>query len=181
MHILSYDKMAANVKKYLCVLPDQALVVDIGSMDLNGSYRPLIEPRWKYCGVDMTAGPNVDLVMHSEFNTGLPTSSADAVLCGQCLEHCRNPLRLMTEIARIAKPGAILLIVAPFIWAEHRHPLDCWRFLPDGMRVLLEQVEAECLETYIVRDDKQGSQTDYQINGADCWGIGKKRSWTLGN
>jgi SAM-dependent methyltransferase len=177
MHILSYDEMAANVKKYLCTLPAGALIVDIGSMDINGSYRPLIEPRWRYCGVDLIAGPNVDLVMHSEFNTGLPTDSADAVLCGQCLEHCRDPFRLVGEAARIAKSGAFLLVTAPFIWAEHRHPLDCWRFLPDGMRILLEQAGAECLEAYVIKDEENGSRTDFQINGADCWGIGKKGPW----
>lgn len=177
MHILSYDEMAANIKKHLCAIPPGALIVDIGSQDLNGSYRPLIEPRWKYCGVDLTAGPNVDLVMFSEFDTGLLANCADAVLCGQCLEHCRDPFRLMTEAVRIAKPGAMLLITAPFIWGEHRHPIDCWRFLPDGMRILLERTGAECLEAYVVKDEEKGSRTDYQINGTDCWGIGRKGLW----
>jgi len=178
MHALSYGKMAANIKKYFYALPAGAFIVDIGSMDINGTYRPLIEPHWRYYGIDLAAGLNVDLVMRSEFDTGLPADSADAALCGQCLEHCRDPFRLMVEAVRIAKPGAVLLVTAPFIWAEHRHPLDCWRFLPDGMRVLLEQAGAECLEAYVVGDDEKGSRTDGQVNGTDCWGIGRKKSWT---
>lgn len=177
MHELSYRGMAANIKAHLDNLPVGSLVVDIGSMNINGTYRPLIEPRWKYCGIDLAAGPNVDIVMRSEFDTGLPAESTDAILCGQCLEHCRDPFRLISEAVRIVKRGGMLLITAPFIWAEHRHPLDCWRFLPDGMRVLLEQAGAECIEAYIVKDDQKGSLTDGQINGTDCWGIGRKK-WT---
>jgi SAM-dependent methyltransferase len=161
MHDLSYREMAANIKNYLGALPAGALIVDIGSMNLNGSYRPLIEPRWQYRGIDLVAGNNVDVIMRSEFDTGLLADSVDAVLCGQCLEHCRDPFRLMAEMGRIAKPDAMLLITAPREWEEHRFPIDCWRFLPDGMRILFERAGATCLEAY--------------VNGTDCWGIGRKK------
>ena len=42
---------------------DAGTVVDIGSMDVNGTYRHLF-PAWRYIGVDMEPGPGVDIVVH---------------------------------------------------------------------------------------------------------------------
>lgn len=159
MHKSSYDEMARNVNRYLFSLSDGATVVDIGSLDVNGAYRNLIEPRFKYIGVDIEAGPNVDHVMTSEFNTGLPLHYADAVISGQTLEHCRNPFLLTREIFRIIKPGSFALLTAPWLFQIHRYPLDCWRILPDGMKILIEQSGGSCLAAYIVL--------------TDCWGVGQ--------
>ena len=167
MHSLSYNEMAANIGKYFEQLPEGARVLDIGSLDVNGTYRALIEPRWEYIGVDVAPGRNVDYVMSSEFDTGLPESSADAVISGQCLEHCRNPFQLMAEVAKLAKPGAPILIVAPCAgWTQHRYPIDCWRFYPDGMRALFEQSGIECVENPYINIGRSP--------GTDCWGIGRK-------
>ena len=39
-----------------------AKALDVGSYDVNGTYRPLVEGRgWVYTGLDVSAGPNVDL------------------------------------------------------------------------------------------------------------------------
>src|SRR6478672_10719054 len=43
-------------------------VVDIGSYDVNGSYRTLFgNPAWSYQGVDLEAGPGVDIVLKSPY------------------------------------------------------------------------------------------------------------------
>jgi SAM-dependent methyltransferase len=176
MHDLSYREMAINIGKYFKDLPDRARVVDVGSLDINGSYRALIEPRWRYLGMDLTEGKNVDLVMRSEFDPGLPENFVDAVLCGQCLEHCRDPFRLMAELVKLAKPGAPILVVAPCEgWGEHRWPYDCWRFMPDGMRVLLERAGADCVVDPYIKGYLPGTVPTGQIDGTDCWGIGRKR------
>jgi len=151
--------MAANVKRYLDYLPVGAIVVDFGSLDVNGSYRQLFEPRFKYVGVDIEAGPNVDIVMPSEFCTALPAHFADAVISGQCLDHCRNPFALVSEMFRVAKPGAFVLIAAPRLFQVHSFPIDCWGILPDGMRALIEQAGGTSFAAYAIE--------------TDCWGIGK--------
>ena len=175
MHNLSYNEMAANIEKHLNHLPEKSMVVDVGSMDFNGTYRPLIEPRLIYMGMDISAGPNVDHVMSSEFNSGLPEAFADAIISGQCLEHCRNPFALVAEMSRIAKPGAIILLTAPCQgWIEHRFPIDCFRFLPDGMRALLDFAEADCIAAY-AKAFQPGAVPAGEVDGTDCWGIGRKR------
>ncbi len=160
MHKSSYDGMAKMLEKHLGLYCDKGFartVIDIGSQDVNGSYKPLF-PNWNYIGVDAVFGRNVDKIMVSEFDTGLPDNSADLVISGQCLEHCRNPFKLVAEMYRITSD--LCIIVAPFIWKEHRYPVDCWRFLPDGMRCLLEDAEFTVLETC--------------LSGSDCWGVGQK-------
>jgi hypothetical protein len=42
---------------------DAGTVVDIGSMDVNGTYRHLF-PAWRYIGVDMEPGLGIDIVVH---------------------------------------------------------------------------------------------------------------------
>lgn len=158
MHETSYLEMTSNISRYFHVLAPGKRVVDIGSLDVNGSYRPLIDPPFKYVGVDLTLGPNVDHVMSSEFSTGLPAGFASAVISGQCLEHCTNPFLLVSEMFWICEPGGPVLICAPWVWPIHRYPIDCWRFLPDGMKTLIEAAGGKFVKAY--------------INDQDCWGIG---------
>ena len=161
MHPLSFNEMGLNIERYLSNAQGGSLVLDIGSMDHNGSYRVLIEPRFKYLGIDLAPGPNVDHVMTSEFNTWIPDAYADTVICGQVLEHCKNPFLLVKDMFRITKKDSFVLITAPWLFQIHRFPLDCWRILPDGMRCLIESAGGIALSTYIVKPD--------------CWGIGNTK------
>jgi len=160
MHETSYAEMKVNIEKYCGGIEAGSYVADIGSQDINGTYRDLIEPHFDYMGYDSVPGRNVHVVMKGEFDTGLPDGAVDIILCGQVLEHCRNPFLLAQEIIRITRKGGILLIVAPFRWDEHKFPIDCWRFLPDGMKLLFPAEQVKCLDSY--------------INGKDCWFIGEK-------
>ena len=58
MHPSSFDKMAVFRRDYLESRLDEALVVlDLGSQDINGSYRSLFnQSPWRYIGVDLLAG-----------------------------------------------------------------------------------------------------------------------------
>jgi SAM-dependent methyltransferase len=139
-------------------------VIDVGSFDVNGSYRELFRG-CDYTGVDISEGPNVDLVMPSEFELPVQDASVGLVLCGSCLEHCRNPHRLVEEFFRVLQDGGVVLLNAPAVWPEHRYPLDCFRFLPDGMAAMLELSGFHVLETY--------SRT-WRHGYVDCYGVGRK-------
>ena len=52
----------------------------------------------------------------------------------------------MREIARALKPGGLCCILAPSAAPEHRHPVDCWRFYPDGFMALAHYAGLEVLE-----------------------------------
>jgi len=132
MHPSVFEETRDILAKYKLLPVD---VVDVGSLDVNGTYKDLF-PDCQYTGVDVTSGPNVDLLMPNEFEIPLYNSTVDLVICGSCLEHCRNPHRLVEEIFRVLRPGGWALLNAPMHWREHRYPLDCFRILPDGMAAI---------------------------------------------
>ena len=154
MHPNSMSNMKAMSEKYLdknAVLE----ILDMGSYNVNGIYRPIFEnPTWKYVGADMSKGPNVDIVITSEFNwMELPQEHYDVFVCGQVLEHVRNPFKFGVCMNKVCKPSAIALVIAPWQIGIHRYPLDCWRICPDGMEYLMEQSGFEKLECYQAGND----------------------------
>ena len=165
MHQNSYRIMNTLLAPMRALMGDKDLVVvDYGSKEHPagpGTYRPLIPVPWKYIGVDLEEGANVDHVMVSEYDTGLPGGHADIVISGQCLEHTTNPFRAVAEMARVCTFGGTIILIAPFAWEVHRFPIDCWRFCPDGMVELMQ--EAGCFP--LVAD----------ISENDCYAMGVKR------
>ena len=60
----------------------QSHILDVGSRDINGTYRALIEGRgWKYTGLDIVAGSNVDVVA-KPFCYPFPDGAFDIVISG---------------------------------------------------------------------------------------------------
>jgi hypothetical protein len=178
MHKTSYEEMKKNISSVFEKLPKESIIIDFGSQDVNGSYKPLIDGRWKYVGVDLGAGPNVDVKMKSVYDSGLPDGYADGLICGQTLEHCRNPFLLAKEMMRIVKKGAFLLVTAPAVWPEHKFPFDCWRFYPDGMISLFDSVGGHTWKSYLVASDEfvmDKINNKPILQGKDCWWLGEKK------
>lgn len=149
MHKESYDLMKYFVEKY--VDKNKKLeILDVGSYDVNGSYRDLFSnENWNYTGLDMCAGPNVDIVTKSEYDFGID-KEYDVVISGNCLEHVEAPWKWIKEVEKSTKKDGIICIITPFSVGEHKYPLDCWRILPDGYRYLLEKESTfKILETRI--------------------------------
>lgn len=139
-------------------------VVDIGSFDVNGSYRTLFtSSAWRYTGVDLEAGPGVDVVLRSPYRLPFRTGSVDLVISGQAFEHVEFFWLSWLEMLRILKPGGRIFLIAPSRGPEHRYPQDCWRFYPDGYRALAKFGRCELLEV----------STDWEPHpdpGSAAWG-----------
>lgn len=75
----------------------------------------------------------------------IASDSYDVVLSGQVLEHIPKPWKWMTEVARVTRPGGIVLTIAPISWPFHEAPVDCWRAYPDGLRGLYDDAGLEVL------------------------------------
>ena len=146
MHVSSYEHMAALVQQYL--EPNTPVsVVDIGSYDVNGSYRTLFgQAAWSYVGVDLEAGPGVDLVLASPYTLPLASGSVDLVISGQAFEHVEYFWLSWLEMIRVLRPGGMIFLIAPSRGPEHRYPQDCWRFYPDGYRALARYGHCELVE-----------------------------------
>ncbi|SDT93769.1 Methyltransferase domain-containing protein [Pseudomonas pohangensis] len=148
MHTSSYDKMQAFVQQHLDSRRLEHLrIFDLGSQDVNGSYRLLFDnPGWQYLGLDMAPGNNVDIVLSKPYAwQEIPSASVDVVISGQAFEHIRYMWISILEVARILKPGGLCCVIAPSSGPEHRYPHDCWRIYPDGMRALAEFAQMDVL------------------------------------
>lgn len=136
-------------------VPPGARILDLGAGE--GWYRDrfpgrryaavdfaLGDPRWDYGGLDVRAD-----LHRLPFRDGC----ADAVLTTQTLEHLVDPQEFLREVARVLRPGGILLLTAPQSFREHQPPHDYWRFTRWSLRLLAERaglvgIEVEPLGGY---------------------------------
>lgn len=146
MHRSSLEHVERLVGRYLD--PARPLeIIDIGSFDVNGSYKPFFSaPGWRYAGVDLVAGPNVDVVLSSPYRLPFRSFSVDVIVSGQAFEHIEFFWLTWLEMARVLRPGGHIFLLAPSRGPEHRYPQDCWRFYPDGYRALARYGALELLE-----------------------------------
>ena len=136
MHPSSYDNMRRCRDWYAGA--EVGRVVDVGSANVNGSYRDLFEGCAEYIGVDMQPGPGVDIVLDDPYALPLADESVDLVVSGQMLEHCAQFWRVFPEIARVLKPSGRLFMIAPSAGPIHRYPVDCYRFYPDAYEAMAQ-------------------------------------------
>ena len=82
-------------------------IVEIGSANVNGSIRPFFKGS-QYTGVDLAAGPGVEVVA-SGHDVALPADSVDLAISCECFEHNPDVARHVRELHRMTKP-----------WRRHR-------------------------------------------------------------
>ena len=155
MHITAQENCLKFVDKYNI---KNKSVLDVGSMDVNGSVKHLFN---SYTGLDIEAGTNVDVVFDggkfpfkdNEFNVIVSTS---------CLEHDPKFWVTVREMMRVS--SEYIYINVPSKQQYHAYPVDCWRFMGDSMQALADLSDNwELVETY----------TDKRLPWCDCVGIFK--------
>jgi SAM-dependent methyltransferase len=141
--------MAQFRARYLDARRGEPLViVDLGSADLNGSYRELFAlPPWRYLGVDLVPSENVDVVLRDPYRwRELNSESIDVLVSGQTFEHTEFFWETMLEIARVLKPAGLCCIIAPSCGPEHRFQRDCWRIFADGFSAVARYAGLEVVD-----------------------------------
>lgn len=111
-------------------------ILDVGSANINGTYRSLFDPLTSYTGVDMSPGNGVDIVLSDPYVLPFPDRSFNLVISGQTFEHAEFFWELFLEMVRVTDVGGALIIIAPSAGHVHRYPSDCWRFYPDSWNAL---------------------------------------------
>lgn len=148
--------MQKCVDRYLTFPDDvdrELTVVDIGSADMNGSYRSLFPDRTvNYIGVDLESAPGVDLIAEDPYTLPIPDASADVVLSGQTLEHSEYFWLAFLEMIRLLKPEGLLFLIVPSSGPIHRYPVDCYRFYPDALTALAKYADCHLVDSWL--DDR---------------------------
>lgn len=123
----------AFVKAAVAVLAQPKHVLEIGSKDINSTaqrlvIRDLFKGSTKYTGIDLTAGPGVDVVADGATWSG-DGKLFDLVISTETLEHAANAVVIVANAHKLLAPGGALLLTAA---GEGRHPHSA----VDGMLVL---------------------------------------------
>jgi len=148
MHRSSIKLMADFRDRYLGEMQG-CTVLDVGSACVYNqrTYRPLFED-YHYIGMDIVPGRNVDIVGYKDLFT------YDVVISGQVMEHVKWPWEWLKKLVGLYR--VYICIIAPNEYKEHRHPIDTFRYFPDGVESLFEWAEITPVEILAVGKDTMG-------------------------
>lgn len=108
----------------------QGKVIEIGSYNVNGSVRDVIDVS---LGVDMREGPGVDLVCPVEY-LDLPNESFDACVSTDTLEHVKDWRGFIRKTWGLVKDGGwLVMTMAHPRKGRHAYPDDYWRMTPEDI------------------------------------------------
>jgi SAM-dependent methyltransferase len=155
MHDSAFAKAQLFRRAYLAPYEREMLaILDVGSAVVAAGHRSNREafanPSWRYVGLDIEAGLNVDVAVSDPYDwREVASASVDVVACSQVLEHTEFFWITILEIGRVLKPNGLAFIVAPGSGPLHRFPVDCWRFYDDGLPALARWAELAVVESRV--------------------------------
>ena len=119
-------------------------VLQIGSraevLDRAQTWRGRFAGR-RFVGLDMAAGPNVDVVADitepaATIRERAGVDGFGLIVCHHVLEHVRTPWVAAETIAELLAPGGFLFVTVPWVQGYHEFPDDFWRMSFAGIRAL---------------------------------------------
>lgn len=145
-----HDSSAIKIRKFFDIyLQPGDRLLEVGSKMADGqifTYKQLVPETVEYIGLDIEPGRNVDVVVKDPYKwVELEDNSFDVVISGQAFEHIEFFWLVFEEMVRVLKPKGYMCVIAPKLQKQHRFPVDCWRFLPDGMRALAKYTGIDCI------------------------------------
>jgi SAM-dependent methyltransferase len=141
-------------------------VLDVGSVNVNGSPKELIVSRGlNYLGCDLGPGPGVDVTvdMTADFasvDAALAGRRFDLVLALNVLEHVFEPIKALDNMLALVRPGGYVLVAVPCVWDLHAWPYDYCRLNPDFFTKYAETRKVSVVEDSLqlgVRDTREFS------------------------
>ena len=147
LQIVAYQRM---IEGYAC---GDLLDLGCGQAPLYGVYRDKIASAT--C-VDWpnSLHPNQHLDLAADLTQPIPLYSDefDTILLSDVLEHIPVPDQVMSEVARLLRPGGHALIGVPFIYGIHEAPHDFHRYTEFRLRQLCQDHGLRVLELWTYGD-----------------------------
>jgi SAM-dependent methyltransferase len=159
MHDTAYRIGGLVMNTYLPSVP--ARILEIGSLNVNGSLRDHSPRNAEYVGLDFEAGESVDIVITGTGDWNVPDAHFDLVMASSVFEHDGAFWRTFLEMCRKTKPGGHIYVSAPSNGTIHRYPRDCWRFYPDAGLALEDWARGEgfdltLIESFVAEREADG-------------------------
>jgi predicted SAM-dependent methyltransferase len=146
MHLSSFEGMRKFIERHLNT---PGRIADVGSLDINGSYRSLFNDPWEYTGIDIVKGKNVDIAVKERYNwKEIKDNSFDVVISGQTLEHVDKDEDVIQEMHRILKPKGLCCIIVPSA-GPHHEKHDYRRYTNEGLNNVMVSNGFSIIESYM--------------------------------
>jgi len=117
------------IPDFVASFPPDALLVNLGSGDTD--FGPHV------MNMDIGRFEHVDVVGVAE-HLPFVDASFDGVVVQAVLEHVEDAETVLSEAARVLKPGGSILIEVPFMQGYHAAPNDYRRYTEHGLRAAVE-------------------------------------------
>lgn len=112
-------------KTWIDSLPSDYIVLDLGCGRLTNSN---LLKNSKAIYIDGAYFEGIDVVCDFSKKLPLKSSSIDAILFSNVLEHMKEPQLVMNEISRVLKKDGELLLLVPYSIKLHQTPIDFFRY-----------------------------------------------------
>lgn len=127
-------------------------VLELGSRARSAiTRRHRIPARLEYIGLDILAGPNVDIVGDAhELSAIFPEKRFVAAFSASVFEHLAMPWKVVLELNKVLAPGGIVYTSTHQTWPPHEEPWDFWRFSQHSWKTLFNAATGfEVLEAVV--------------------------------
>jgi SAM-dependent methyltransferase len=125
-------------------------VLEVGSYNVNGTPRSVIEPLApaSYIGVDAQGGPGVDKVVAADdLVKEFGEERFDVVVSTEMLEHVRYWRRIVAQMKAVTKIGGLLIVTTRSPgFPYHAYPEDHWRFTVVHFQAIFADMEILALD-----------------------------------
>jgi SAM-dependent methyltransferase len=101
------------LKGAIPICGSRPIVFEFGALNVNGSARDLFSPTpHALVGVDLLAGPGVNIVADASTWDPGEWLRADAILCTEALEHAPDAMALCRNAYRLLRPLGVFIMTA---------------------------------------------------------------------
>lgn len=162
--------LSREVRRMADSVGEVGLVVDVGCG--SRPYESMFRCR-RYLGLDVpdSGHPRESKkcdVFYDGVTLPIADAEADVVLCTQVLEHASDPSAMLSDIARVLRPGGSLVLTAPLVWPEHETPYDFRRYTSFGLGQALAAAGLEIVE---LRPTTSAAAAVAQLNSLYIHGV----------
>jgi hypothetical protein len=163
-----------SVKKRMPHFFNDVDVIEIGSLDINGSVRDFYNAK-TYIGIDLSEGPGVDQVAEGQ-DVDFPDDCFDVAVSAECFEHNPYWLETFINMHRMAEKFVIFTCAS-----EGRPEHGTTRTTPDNSPFTLKWdyyrnlVEADFTSNLDLENMFEEYEFDYNPSSCDLyfWGVKK--------
>lgn len=111
-------------------------VIDLGG-ERRSEYHSLFKGNFSVTTVNIAGETKPDIVADLEEPLPVADGAYDAVLLINVLEHIFEYRQLISESARVLKPGGMAVVVVPFLFPYHPSPNDYHRYTREALERML--------------------------------------------